>query len=145
MSFIVIIGSLVIVGVILRLLHRDAPVEKRQGEIITDGMEVENDNDENEVCCGLHEICSKSAQRADRIIYFDDEELDRFKDRSESDMTAEDIEEFRDVLLTLPYDEITLWQESLVARGITVPQIIRDEMIILLEDVATTVSEKKTK
>lgn len=133
MAFVVLIGSLIVAGVILKLLHRE---DKDTASSATAGKEDSQEN-QSEVCCGLHEICSKSAQRAGEIVYFDDDELDRFAGRNaDAAFTAEELEEFRDVMLTLRPEEITLWQESLVARNIPVPQEIRDEMIMLLEDVS---------
>lgn len=134
MAFVVLIGSLIVAGVILKLLHRE---DKDTASSATSGKEDSPEN-ESEVCCGLHEICSKSAQRAGEIVYFDDDELDRFAGRNaDVAFTTEELEEFRDVMLTLRPEEITLWQESLVARNIPVPQEIRDEMILLLDDAAT--------
>lgn len=134
MAFVVLIGSLIVAGVILKLLHREDNNEA--SPVATD--KEETTEDDNGVCCGLHEICSKSAQRAGEIVYFDDDELDRFAGRNvDAAFTAEELEEFRDVMLTLRPEEITLWQESLVARNIPVPQEIRDEMILLLDDAAT--------
>lgn len=131
MAFLVLIGALVIVGAVLRLLHHDDPSASGQTPVSETG-----NTDDPEICCGLHEICSKSAQRAGEILYFDDEELDRFAQRGTSDYTSAEIEEFRDILMTLPPDEIAQWQESLVMRKIPVPAEIRDEMIILLDEIA---------
>lgn len=132
MAFLVLIGSLIVVGVILKLLHRE---DNNEASPVAAGKEETTEND-NGVCCGLHEICSKSAQRAGEIVHFDDDELDRFAGRADAVFTTDELEEFRDVMLTLRPEEITLWQESLVARNIPVPQEIRDEMILLLEDVS---------
>lgn len=134
MAFLVLIGALVIVGAVLRLLHHDDPSASASGE--TPAVSETGNTDDPEICCGLHEICSKSAQRAGEILYFDDEELDRFTQRGTSDYTSAEIEEFRDILMTLPPDEIAQWQESLVMRKIPVPAEIRDEMIILLDEIA---------
>lgn len=139
MAFVVLIGSLIVAGVILKLLHRE---DKDTASSATAGKEDSQEN-QSEVCCGLHEICSKSAQRAGEIVYFDDDELDRFAGRNvDAAFTAEELEEFRDVMLTLRPEEITLWQESLVARNIPIPQEIRDEMILLLEDAAAGSTSK---
>jgi len=132
MVFLVLIGSLVIVGVILKLLHHDSAVSTTESASAVEAAETGGD----EVCCGLHEICNKSVQGAGEMIYFDDEELDRFSGRNENNYTSAELEEFRDILLTLPVDEITLWQESLQKRDIPLPTEIRDEMIILLAEFA---------
>lgn len=135
MAFLVLIGALVIVGAILRLLHRDDSPASSLHEILPTDHAA--DSGEPEICCGLHEICSKSAQRAGEIVYFDDEELDRFAQRGDSEFyTPDEVEEFRDILMTLPPDEIVQWQESLTMRKIPVPVEIRDEMILLLDEIA---------
>ena len=132
MVFLVLIGSLVIVGVILKLLHHDSAASTTESASAVEVAETGGD----EVCCGLHEICNKSVQGAGEMIYLDDEELDRFSGRNENNYTSAELEEFRDTLLTLPVDEITLWQESLQKRDIPLPTEIRDEMIILLVEFA---------
>ncbi len=135
MAFLVLIGALVLVGVVLRLLHHDDPPASSTADETPPSSSV--DIDEPEICCGLHEICSKSAERAGEIVYFDDEELDRFAQRDDATTyTSAEIEEFRDILMTLPPDEIAQWQESLAMRKIPLPAEIRDEMILLLDEIA---------
>lgn len=136
MAILVLIGALVLVGIILRLLHREEPVSKTDAHEEPVATPEEVDSDGDGVCCGLHEICSKSAEKAGKIIYFDDDELDRFAHRKASDYTPGEIDEFRDVLLTLPPEEITQWQDSLSMRSITPPSELRDEMLLLLEEIA---------
>ena len=130
MVFLVLIGSLVIVGVILKILHREDTAAD-----LVEKKAVDNNADDN-ICCGLHDICSKSAQRIDLPIYFDDEELDRFVGMDDITYSPGEIDEFREILHTLPPGEIVLWQDSLTARNIAVPDEIRDEMIILLDEFA---------
>ena len=43
------------------------------------------------VCCGRHTVCDKGYDNSN--LYFDDEELDRYKERSENDYTDEEAEE----------------------------------------------------
>ncbi len=54
-------------------------------------------------CCGAHEVCDFDEIKADetRIEYYDDEELDEYKNISEKEYTDNQIEHFRDVLYTL--------------------------------------------
>ncbi|MDE6542676.1 MAG: hypothetical protein K2K76_01790 [Muribaculaceae bacterium] len=138
MAFLVLIGALVLVGAVLRLLHHEEPSVSETSETSVSVSDTVTTG-EPEICCGLHEICSKSAQRAGEIVYFDDEELDRFSQRADDDQyTSAEVEEFRDILMTLPVGEIAQWQESLAMRKIPVPAEIRDEMIILLDEIALT-------
>ena len=132
MAFLVLIGALVIVGAILRLLHRDDSPASSLHEILPTDHAA--DSGEPEICCGLHEICSKSAQRAGEIVYFDDEELDRFAGRRPDDYTPEEEEEFREVLYTLLPSEVYLWGTSLTQRNVALPSTLRDEWIMMAGD-----------
>lgn len=64
------------------------------------------------LCCGLHAICEKGLPKSAEDLYFDDEELDRFRGKKPSEYTDDEIEEFRDVMMTVPADE--LGHETLV-------------------------------
>lgn len=76
-----------------------------------------------DLCCGKHEVCEKRFPPTD--LYYDDEELDHY--RGTIDYKPEDIETFRDVLYTLPKGEIRDWGAAIEARGITMPDEIREE------------------
>lgn len=89
------------------------------------------------VCCGMHAVCEKTGtvrSLTDEDLYYNDEELDRFRGRRSDEYTAEEAEEFREVLTTLRMTEIPDWDRALELRGITPPTEVRDEMIILLAD-----------
>ena len=66
------------------------------------------------------------------IVYYDDEELDRYKGMPASAYTPEQTEEFREVLTTMRTDEITDWLHSLQLRGIELPDDLKDEAIMLM-------------
>ena len=66
--------------------------------------------------------------------YFDDEELDRFCGRRATDYDEEETEEFRQVLYTMQQKEVADWCRSLTLRGIEVPETLRDELFMLMED-----------
>lgn len=88
-------------------------------------------------CCGQHEVCEKESLLAavsKEIEYYNDEELDRFKgvDASAFDQTAE--EEFREVLYTMRDDEVAGWVRSLQLRGISLPEGVRDEVLMIIAD-----------
>ena len=86
---------------------------------------------ENGVCCGRHTNCSKGYDNTD--LYFDDEELDAHKGKKAEDYTEEDIEEFRNILLTMRSDELDTWVKCLQTRGIEIPQEIKDEILLILQ------------
>lgn len=87
-------------------------------------------------CCGLHLMCEKSGDAAfsSEVIYYDDEELDRFAGRAPEEYSGEETEEFRDVLMTMLPSDVPGWAHSLDLRGIRPPQEIRDEILMLLRE-----------
>ena len=87
------------------------------------------------VCCGLHAICEKTGQINEPPVYYDDEELDRFAGRAATDYADEEIEEFRDVLLTLLPSDAPGWSVSLEKRRISLPVDLRPELELLLSEV----------
>ena len=89
-----------------------------------------------EICCGRHLICEKSLSPlpGEKAEYYDDEELDRFAGRSAGEYAPEEVEEVREVMMTLLPSDIPGWVRSLQLRGIEVPEPLRDELIILLDN-----------
>ena len=58
-------------------------------------------------CCGAHAICEKGLKKASpQIDYFDDEELDVYRQIAPEAYTDEQIEVFRDILYTLRPEEV---------------------------------------
>lgn len=90
-----------------------------------------------EECCGMHITCERDsllANVSDSIDYFDDEELDRFRGRSADDYSDAEVEEFRDVLLTLQPDDIAAWGRSIQLRGIELPTAVREELLLIVAE-----------
>ncbi|MEZ3549481.1 MAG: phospholipase [Muribaculaceae bacterium] len=88
------------------------------------------------ICCGAHTVCEKTnlSPLTGDVVYFDDEELDRFIGRKADEYTPEEIEEFRDVLLTLLPEDVAGWSRSIQVRGITLPSEIREELLMIVSD-----------
>ena len=88
-----------------------------------------------DICCGRHLICEKSLSPLpdEEIIYYEDEELDRFAGRPDTDYVEEEIEEFREVMTTLLPHDLPGWVRSLQLRNIVFPSPLRDELFLLLE------------
>lgn len=80
-------------------------------------------------CCGAHEICefNEADYNEEIITYFNDEELDVLRNVRESDLTADQIDNLREVLYTLQPREINKWQVSLNRRHIHLPDILKQE------------------
>ena len=68
------------------------------------------------------------------LEYFEDEELDRFRQRPSDSYTDAEVDEFRDVLDTLRPEEVKAWNRSLVLRGIQVPDALKDELFMLVNN-----------
>ena len=86
---------------------------------------------EDGVCCGRHTNCSKGYDNSN--LYFDDEELDAFKGRKQDEYTDEEIEQFRHILYTMKSEEIDTWVHCLQTRGIEIPQVVKDEILLILQ------------
>lgn len=126
----ILLSSLVIVGVILYLHHRHTT---RDDETLPDA----STRPESEECCGMHITCEKDSllsSVSEGIQYYDDEELDQYAGRNADDYTDEEIEQFRDVLLTLLPHDIAGWGRSIQLRGITLPQPVRDELLMIVAE-----------
>lgn len=87
-------------------------------------------------CCGAHEVCEAETLLAlsDKVIYYDDEELDRFRGVSPDDYGDEQIDEFREVLLTLQTHEVAGWLRSLSLRKVEPPTEIREEALMIVAE-----------
>lgn len=68
------------------------------------------------------------------IEYYDDEELDRFAGRPSNGYSDQEVEEFRYVLYTMRPTEAAGWAMSLQLRGVSVPDQLKDELIMMTED-----------
>ena len=67
-----------------------------------------------------------------QIDYYDDEELDVYRQIAPEAYTDEQIEVFRDILYTLRPEEVEEWLISLEKREINLPLILRQEAIELI-------------
>ncbi len=87
-------------------------------------------------CCGQHVVCERDTLINTQIKaeYYDDEELDRFIHREPSSYTDEEISEFEEVFSTLKEYDVNGWLKSLQIRGIALPDTIRDEAILILQE-----------
>lgn len=118
-----------VAGIIVALLvafffSRKTKQEKEEPRIIADD------------CCGAHEVCESDSllSSSDKAEYYEDEELDVFKTKAANSYSDEEIEQFREVLLTLKEREVAGWLKSLQLRGINPPEIIREEALMIVAD-----------
>lgn len=129
----IIFASLVAVGLPLYIGHRRYQARQATGETTPQPAAEEA----GEECCGMHISCEKDsllASVSSTIEYYDDEELDRFAGRGAEDYTDSEIEQFRDILLTLLPDDIAGWARSIQLRGITLPSCVREELLMIVSE-----------
>lgn len=120
MLSIYLITAIIVVGLILKLTDRTGHV----GNVTPVEAAPE--------CCGQHAVCERDKIIDETVEYFDDEELDSFVGRAADAYSADEVEQFRDVLLTLRPEEALDWSRSLERRGIVLPAALRDELLILI-------------
>ncbi|MRT94080.1 hypothetical protein [Ancylomarina sp. 16SWW S1-10-2] len=87
-----------------------------------------------EECCGAHEVCETDLliKMSEEIIYYEDEDLDAYKNFEENDYNDDQIDEFREVLYSLKEKEIEPWIRSLELRSIILPSTIKSEVVFML-------------
>jgi len=85
--------------------------------------------------CGIRSICPSeqilAGECKQEITYYDDEELDAFAGRDENGYSADEEEQWRDVLYTLQPADLLGWGQSIKHRGIVMPAAIRQEFMQL--------------
>ena len=139
----VILAALVVIGLLLFITdktyfshhHRVENNSSGENESNISSPSSENPTEE-EVCCGMHLVCEKTSLSviSDEIIYYDDEELDRFKGRKPESYTSDETEEFRDVLLTLLPEDVAGWAKSITLRQIELPSEVKDELLLIISE-----------
>lgn len=129
----IILGVLVVTGALLYLFDR-AHYKGRPQEDTPAAGRVEKES--NGECCGQHILCEKDSLSpfTTEAEYYDDEELDRFRGRESDSYSAEEEEEFRNILLTMATDEIAGWVRSLTIRQVELPAEIRTEVLLILRE-----------
>lgn len=68
------------------------------------------------------------------VEYFDDEELDDFAQRPSDQYSDDEAEQFREVLYTMQPSEVRDWTRSLTLRNINLPDQVKDEVFVLLNE-----------
>lgn len=142
----ILAGAIAGVGVILYAGHRLNGDDRRENDgnqTMPDAASADAAAEEG--CCGMHITCERDSLLAavsPDIVYYDDEELDRFRGTAPDAYDSAAIEEFRDVLLTLRPDDIAGWARSLQLRGIDLPADVRDELLMIVGEERARRSQK---
>lgn len=124
-------------GLLLWVFDRKG--HKATGETHSSGSKNEEpqpDNGHGPICCGRHAVCEKTALSPldTTIIYYDDEELDRFSGRRPDEYSAKEEDEFREVLMTLLPEDVAGWARSIQLRQIELPAAVRDELLMIVDE-----------
>lgn len=88
-------------------------------------------------CCGNHEVCEKDSLIAaftEKPEYFDDEELDNYKFKESFEYEESEVEEFREIFYSILDEEKPRWIRSLQLRGISLPDQMKDEVLMVISD-----------
>jgi hypothetical protein len=128
----IILAALIVVGAILYVHHR-----LTDGDQAAQAATAEADTTADSECCGMHITCERDSllsSVSDDIVYYDDEELDTYRGRSASEYQDSEIEQFRDILLTLLPEDIAGWARSLQLRQIELPTAVREELLMIVAE-----------
>mgnify|MGYP000928219106 CR=1 FL=1 len=128
-----LIAAIAGVGALLYLEHRSYLRRKAAEEYtekpVETPQEVAGTEADNEECCGMHITCER-----DSLLAAVSEELDRHAGRQPESYSDDEIEEFRDILITMRPEDIAGWARSLQLRNIALPQAVRDELIMIVAE-----------
>lgn len=141
----VILVAMIIIGIILYAIdviyYRKRRQEPLPAEKAKTADEASADakvaaSEDGGICCGMHTVCEKTnlSPLTGEIVYYDDEELDRYRGREADSYTPEEVEEFRDVLLTLLPEDVAGWSRSIQVREINLPTEVRDELLMIVSE-----------
>lgn len=125
----ILIVSLIVLGLFSALLSLLWHNKDGDDTVINAGADCSTCNGDNAKC---EQTCMMEAATKE-VEYFDDEELDRFRERPSAAYRDEEAEEFREVLYTMRPEEVRAWTRSLTLRGISLPDQVKDEVFVLLE------------
>lgn len=126
-GFVILLLGLVALGIIAGILG----LVSRHSE---DDKIVEADN--CATCNGTNDKCEQECMMeaaVKEIEYFDDEELDVFRERRSDNYTEEEAEIFREILYTMRPDEVKDWTRSLTLRQISLPDQVKDEVFVMMD------------
>ncbi len=140
MEVILIISLILLVAGVVLWIHDRIKRRHNDGSVTAEEVSAataQEDEADSEDCCGMHMTCERDSLLtavSPEVVYYDDEELDRFRGRGADDYSDEEIEEFRDVLLTLLPDDIAGWGRSIQMRDINLPTSIRQELLMIVAE-----------
>lgn len=124
----ILVIALIVLGIVVAVVAKFSSGED-DALVVTAEGDCASCSGDNTRC--MHDCMMEAAVRD--VVYYDDEELDAYAGRPEDRYTEAEVDRFRDVLLTMRPEEVAGWSVSLSRRGITPPEEIRDEMLLMME------------
>lgn len=127
---VILVGSIVLLGLLSLLFKKRGKSTSTPQLPNADGQRTADSE-----CCGAHVICEKESLLSavsKQIEYYDDDELDRFKGKTENSYSESEISEFREIFYTLQESDVAGWIRSLQLRGILLPDELKDEVILII-------------
>lgn len=138
MAALIIFLAIVGVGAVLYVHHRlTAKPEAEVEDNPSPAKPLAATDASDDGCCGMHITCEKDSLLAvvsKEIVYYDDDELDAYAGRAADAYADDEIEAFRDVLLTLLPHDIAGWARSLQLRGIELPSPVKEELFLIVSE-----------
>ncbi|HBG58394.1 phospholipase [Proteiniphilum sp. UBA1028] len=112
-------------------------IQRKRGNTQTREMPPPSIDLSGSGCCGAHEVCEKDSLIAafvEQPEYFDDEELDRYARRDSAQYASSEVDEFREVFYSVLDEEKPRWVRSLQMRGISLPDQLKDEVLMFVNE-----------
>ena len=149
MRGIILLIAFIVFGIVIFLLNKfarpkkavkqeEAPKaeESKVEDTKTESATSEEEYERPDGCCSAHEVCENESLLATnaKIVYFDDEELDAFKDRDPESYTDEEIAQFDEVFMTLRENELVDWLKSLQLRHVPLPECIKEQALMIISE-----------
>lgn len=128
-GFLIVIALFAMIAGYIRNKNIQKKIDKGELDAFPEPEEIDSE------CCGQHSICEKDSLLAavsKEIVYYDDEELDQFIGYAPSDYNAEEADMFRDVFYTMQDTDVAGWVRSLMLRGVSLPDDIKDEVFLIV-------------
>lgn len=119
--------SLIALGIITAIIGK---LSKNSDALPADNTSCSSCDGQSDKC---EQECMMEAATKD-IVYYDDEELDKYAGRPSDSYTDREVEEFGEVLYTLRPEEVREWNRSLILRRINLPDQLKDEVVMMIED-----------
>lgn len=141
MILLLIIGAtLLLTGIVLYSIYRT-----RDKNNETQAQSANADRRSGE-CCGQHAVCERDsllAAAGSKIVYYDDEELDKWRGTPSNGYDETQTEVFRDIFYTMQSADVPGWIRSLQLRGIELPDEIKDEVLLVASELRNTPDKKR--